>query len=396
MGCRGVSVSWTAHLVETVTGNLGARLNIAVDTGTWDYPLNDIESWSVKVQKDDLREFDRGWWKWYRASVLISWERGDGSLVPWLLGPIIDLPQETRGVATLFCEGIGAILERRVVLPRDYGAPGEYENDWKALASHHVFREDRSLGSIAQDVVELSTDRKIGGHLPVRYASPREHGPEYNQRTYHGYNLANNNTWKRLTELSGVIMGPDIRFQPEFTDSSQTHVQWAMYHGTDVQPTIVQEWTMDIDTTSSRAAISTVTTRSDASNLANRVYWTGAGEDEGTLVRMVQNTAPLTQKDPLLEAVGSTSDSDNPSLLVAHAATALAMGRKPLQQISVTVDGSDPRTEIGRWRPGDIARVTIGNDWLSVEEGSHDLKLIAASGDWSSSMVDLEFQEVMM
>ncbi len=389
-------MTWVAHLVETVTGDVGARLEIATDTGAWTYPLNDTESWSVKVKKDQLRKIDPRWWKWYRASVLVSWARRDGSLVPWLLGPIIDLPQETREVATLFCEGVGAILERRVVLPRDYGVPGEYENDMDALARFHVFRKGRSLGSIAQDIVELSTDYKLGGQLPIRYASPREHGSEYNQRTYFGYNLANNNTWKRLKELSGVIMGPDIRFQPEFTDDEQTHVRWAMYHGTARQPTIAQDWTMDLDTTSSRSTISTVVSRSDAANLANRAYWTGAGEDEGTLVRMVQDTRPLGQGDPLLEVVGSTSDSDNPDLLVAHARSALAAGQKPLQQLTITVDGSDPRSEIGRWRPGDLANVTIGDDWLSIDPGTHVLKLIAAKGDWATSMVDLEFQEVMM
>src|SRR5699024_5588932 len=175
-----------------------------------------------------------------------------------------------------------------------------------------------------------------------------------------------------------------------------THVQWAMYHGTARQPTIAQDWAMDLDTTSSRAAISTVVTRSDATHLTNRVYWTGAGEDEGTLVRMVQDESRIRDMNPLLESVGSDSDSDTPDLLVDHALTALAQGRKPLQQVSIKVDGSDPRSEIGRWRPGDIANVTIGDDWLTLEPGQHQLKLIAAKGDWASSMVDLEFQDVMM
>jgi len=389
-------VSWVAHLVETMTGKLGTRLKISTDTGTWNYPLNDTENWSVKVSKEQLREIPRGWWKWYRASVLVSWANEDGSLTPWLLGPVIDLPQETREVATLFCEGIGALLSHRTVLPRDYGAPGEYRYDWEALARTHVFRKGRSLGSIAQDVVELSTDRKLGGQLPIRYASPREHDPSLNQRTYHGYNLANNNTWKRLKELSGVIMGPDIRFQPEFTDESRTHVQWAMYHGTDIQPFIAQDWTMSLDTTSSRTPISNVVARSDATGLANRVYWTGAGEDEGTLVRMVQDESRLKDMNPLLEVVGSTTDSDNPNLLIEHAEAVLAAGRKPLQQLTITVDGSDSRCEIGRWRVGDMADITLGDDWMSFEPGTYSMKLIAAKGDWTSAKVTMEFQEVML
>jgi len=394
VGRRGVPVTWVAHLVSTVTGVRGARLDLTSD-GSWSIPVNGIEDWKVTVSKDQLGRIDPDWWGPWRASVLVSWDTGAG-LVPWVMGPITGPPAETRATATLACKGLGALLEHRVVLPRDYGLPGEYEGDMTALARDYVSRVGRSLGSIAQDIVDLSTDRKLGGHLPVRYGSPREHHSSLNERTYMGYNLANNGTWKRLTELSEVIGGPDIAFRPAFTDDSQTHVEWVMMHGTSAQPGIEQDWTMDLDTTSSKSPVASVDVSTDASGLTNRVYWTGAGEDEGTLVRMSQNMRMLEDGTPLLESVGSTSDSESPSLVQAHADSALDAGARPLQQLTIQVDGSDPRCEIGRWHVGDMARVTIGDEWLTVAPGTRPLKIIAAKGDWSSSMVTLEFQEVRM
>lgn len=386
-------MTWVAHLVRTMTGQLGARLDLAAG-GSWSIPAVGIEEWSVTVSKAQLRGIDPAWWGTWRASVLVSWEASDGGLVPWVMGPIVQPPSETLETATLTCRGLGALLDRRITLSADYGAPGELYNDMDRLTHSGVTRTGRSLGSIAQDIVELSTDRKLGGFLPIRYGSPREHSTLLNERTYPGYNLANNGTWKLLTELSEVIGGPDIAFRPAWADAGQTLVEWVMVHGTSKQPSIEQGWTMDLDTTSSQSPVASVDAATDVSGLANRVYWTGAGEGAGILVRMAQDVDALQDYRPLLEAVGSTSDSENPALIQAHANAALARGARPLQQITVTVNGADPRAEIGRWHSGDTARVTIGDDWLTVEPGTRPLKIIAAKGDWSSSMVSLEFQEV--
>lgn len=380
-------MTWVAHLVQTMTGVRGARLVLA--GGSWSVPLNGIEDFTVTVGKDQLRGIDRARWSMWRSSVVVSYQGADGSLVPWVAGPITEPPAETfgrDGVVTLTCRGIGALLERRVVLA------GEYGNDMLALARSKVTRTGRSLGSIAQDIVELSTDRKLGGYLPIRYASPREHNASLNQRTYEGFNLANNGTWKRLTELSGVINGPDIAFRPEWANDSGTLMQWAMVHGTVAQPSIAQSWTMDLDTTSARSPVAAVSPTTDASGLASRVYWTGAGEGAGTLIRMVQDERRLRDHMPLLERVGSTSDSESPSLIQSHARAALAGAGEPILQMTIKIDGADQRAEIGRWRVGDQAHVTIGDDWLTIPPSSGPQRIIAAKGDWSTHMVDLEFQ----
>ena len=383
-------MTWVAHLVRTMTGERGAQLKLAA-SGTWSIPLNGLEDFTVTVDKAQLRGLEPKWWGHHRTSIAVSWRHEDGTLDAWVAGPIMGPPSETPSTATLTCKGIGAILSARVTLSRDYGMPGEYQGDMWQLAHANVTRTGMSLGSIAQDIVELSTTRKLGGFLPIRYGSPRETGSTLNQRTYYGYNLANNVTWKRLTELTGVRGGPDIAFRPAWTDDGM--LEWVMVHGTRAQPAIEQAWTMDLDTTSSTSPVASTSVSTDASEVTNRVYWTGAGEGAGTLIRMVQDEPRLADHMPLLESVGSTSDSDSPDLLLSHAQAKLDDGRSSITQISVKIDGSDQRCEIGRWRVGDAALLTLGDEWLTVPAGTTTKRIIAAKGSWDSNLVDLEFQD---
>lgn len=385
-------MTWAAHLVRIMDGQVGARLELA-GQGAWTIPLNGIEEFTVTVGKEQLRAMEPDWWHYMKTGVVVSWVRPDGSSVPWIAGPIVGPPtNESRSTATLECRGLGAVLEKRVVLARDYGLRDEYRGDTVHLANSRVRREGMSLGTIGQDIVELCTSRKLGGFLPIRYASPRETGPTLNERTYEGFNLSNNGLWKRLTELSRVRNGPDFAFRPEWIDNGR-RLQWAMFHGTRAQPTIAQEWTMDVDTTSALSPVADVSVSTDASNVTQRVYWTGAGEGPGTLVRLVQNENALRDYMPLLETVGSTSDSENLSLLVEHARATLHAGRTHVTQITVLVDGSDQRTEIGRWRVGDAARLTLGDEWLTVRAGTTTKRIISAKGTWSNAMINIEFQD---
>lgn len=376
-------MSWVAHLVRTMDGRRGRQLQLA-GAGSWSIPLNGIEDFSVIVSKEELRLLDPAWWSHHRTSVAVSWQHEDGRLDAWVAGPIMGPPAESRSTATLSCKGIGVLLEKRVLLDHEYTIP----EDMKTLAQSVVARAGMSLGTIAQDIVQCAL-AKTGGYLPIVPASPRETGAGLNERTYRGYNLANNQVWKRLTELTNVRGGPDIAFRPAWRDGM---LVWELHHGTRAQPTIAQAWTMDLDTTSSTSPVASVNVTTDAGQVTNRVYWTGAGEDEGTLIRVVEDRSLLVDQMPLLETVGSTSDTDNPALLLEHARAQLDAGRAPVTQISVKVDGADPRSEIGRWRVGDAARLTLGGEWLTVPKGTRSMRVISAKGSWTSAMVDLEFQ----
>lgn len=387
-------MSWKAFTVQTMTGIVGEELPLSGE-GSWTIPLNGVEEWSLTVPRSVLREMEPTWWSPWQASVLVCWDSPMLGLVPWLFGPLVSPVAESLAsdAATLQCRGLGALLEHRVVLDRDYGGYDVMPSaeEMLQLAKSSVSLRNRSLGTIAQEVVKHSTTGKVGGYLPIVFASPSETGSGLNERNYEGWNLSNNGSWKRLEELTNVIGGPDIAFRPAWADEQHTMVQWEMYHGTKAQPTIPQREVLYLDTVAEDSPVADVSVKSVSDNLASRVYWTGAGEGAGTLVRAAQDVSRLQQHMPLLELVGSTSDSESASLVQQHAMSALADGINPLLQLSVEVDGSDEGAEIGRWRVGDVAVVNL-QGWLTVPDGAMERRIISAKGSWGNQ-VTLEFQE---
>lgn len=392
-------MTWHVYLVRTMTGEVGRRLT--VDTaaeGSWSISLNGIEECGLTVAARAFRELERDWWSPWKASVLITYTRtaggGEDVEVPMLLGPIVQRPVQEGEKVRITMRGLGALLDRRVVTARDYAHEGDTPpaSEMVYLAKSTASLTGRSLGTIAQDVVRLSTSDKAAGDVPIRYASPRETGSSLNERNYEGFNLSNNGTWKRLVELTEVINGPDIAFRPEWADAEHSHVRWAMVHGTRAQPAIAQTYTMDLDTTSPRSAASGLEVSVDAAEMTNRVWWTGAGEGAGTLIRAAQDLDALGPYMPLLEAVGSTSDSDNPDLIQEHARSRLAAGLADLIQYSVTVSLADRRTAPGLWHVGDEAVLTIAGR-IDVPDGTRRVRVIAAKGTLGSDAVTLELQE---
>lgn len=392
-------MTWTAHLVETTSGQLGAELTIS-ESGSWSAALGDVEEWKVTVGRKRLREVEPARWAPWRSSILMSWRDSEGRLRPWLLGPITNLPSENRtaDTATFSCKGVGELLERRVLMARDFGAQANTGEEMTALAESQVVLKNMSYGTMMQEIVRLCTQERMGGSLPISFGSPRETGSELFTMTYYGYNLANNDAWKLINARANLIKGPDYAFRPRFVPGDPTRVEWELVHGTVAQRTIAQDWTMDLDTTSRNSPLAEVDPISDASTMMNRAWRTGAGEDAGTLIRMGVNMDQISAGMPLMEHVGSDSDSDNPNLLNNRAEADLWNGSAPLQQITVDVNGADPRAEIGRWHVGDYANLTIGDDWLTVPSTNgraKPYKIIAAKGGWDQT-VTLEFQEVLV
>lgn len=387
-------MTWHAYLVRTLSGDKGRR--ITPDTGgggTWSITLNGIEDVSVQVDAAALRRLERKWWAPWKGSVLLTHTGPEGE-VPVILGPIVKPVTQKGQQVTLTVRGVGALLSRRVLLARDYVHDGDTPPaaSMEALAASTVSLAGRSLGTIGQDVVELVTTEKVAGQLPIRYGTPRETGPGLNERNYHGYNLANNGAWKRLTELSDVRNGPDFMFRPAWANDERTRVEWVMVNGTANQPTIHQERRVLFDATSTRAAIADVSVATDAGDMTLRAYWTGAGEDSGTLVRVAQDIDALGDDMPLLESVGSTSDSDNQALVQEHARGALSDGLTAHTQFSGVVDLSDRRTAPGMWHVGDAADLVLAGR-IDVPNGRRQVRIIAAKGSLGSDQVTLEMEE---
>lgn len=384
---------WRVYFLRTMTGQRGPLIQQS-DSSPWSRELNGADLVTVTMLKSDLQGIPAEWWEPFMGGLLVTLEVDEGE-EPFMATVFMDVPTETIESVTFTGDGINSLFERRLVLDEDYFTlkTTPSASDMRKLARSRVSRVGFSYGTIMQEIVKVSID-KVGGQLPIRFGTPRETGSGLRQRNYKGWNLSNIDTNKLLVELSEVINGPDFMFRPEWADKDHTLVVWTLYTGTHHQPTIHHVWTMSLDTTSPSSGATNVQVTGSKADYANRAYWTGAGEDEGTLIRAYQDVDELRRGVPLIEHVGSLSDSENASLVQNRATSHVRNNKYPRVQVSLEIDASDPRYRLDRWHVGDAAEVTVAG-WLNIPDGTHMLRIIGASGSVGSDIVSIEFgQEV--
>jgi len=372
-------VTWRAYLGKTMTGQVGPQLDAV--GGSLDDVLNDVKKATVVATEASLDGVSREWWSVWAGCVLVSFEDWYQPETLIAACPITSPVKQDRktGTVTFDCAGVEALLDRRVVLDRDY-RPGDEEK----LRHSTIAWDGVSLGSIVGRVVEKAI-RKRNGFLPIVISAEEK---ARRQRTYEGWNLANNGAWKRIKEITEVIGGPDVAFRAEWANEERTQFQWRLVTGTEAQPSIAQKVTPVWDATAARSPVAAISVTSSAEALANRVYCTGAGEGAGTLVKMAE-AGTIPEWFPLLENVITDSDSENQDLLKQKAEAGVAT--QALDQISLSIF-SDETAPIGSWHVGDQVEV-VTRGWLEVPDGSHLLRVIAAKYNLDSNKVDVELQQ---
>lgn len=209
---------------------------------------------------------------------------------------------------------------------------------------------DRELGTIAVKLVKLAAAH-TGGHLPVVYPPERTGA---NERTWHGYELANLGTeLRRLMEVEG---GPDIAFRPRLS-SDGLRVEWVLRVGTDAAPMLTQDgpdWGWD--TAAARGPVTKLAVRRDWSSVMSRAWATGEGFEFSQLMAMQQDSAATAGGFPLLEGHTARSTVSDQATLFRHAGALLAQGRRAWQTWDLTVK-ADPH--LSEYRPGDWGQVTV-------------------------------------
>jgi hypothetical protein len=90
-----------------------------------------------------------------------------------------------------------------------------------------------SLGSIATKVVQAVTNA-TGYGLPIVFPSIIADTDPTHVRNYYGYNLKS--AGSALTDLTGVLNGPDIDFTPVWADANRSAINYQMRVGTTAQP----------------------------------------------------------------------------------------------------------------------------------------------------------------
>lgn len=355
---------WTANLFQVTTGAIGPQINF--DSATWSISLNETESLSIDIRKSDLPKVDLNYWlaPWW-AGILYMYNG-----VPIVAGPIISRPAESFTSIRVECRGIRAILERRFVITE--------QTNWPLLPKTKILYTGLTLGTIAQRVVKVGM-AKSGGSLPISFPYPERVSAsvdEEHKRTYQGYNLSNITVDAVLTKLSGVTDGPDIIFRPRLVDANT--LTFDMIHGDDGNPNIPQKITPIWDTTAINGKITDLDIITTGTYQTNRVFATGDGTNEGTLIRMHEDPSFLINGGPLLETTEAYEGVKTAAILQSHAVANVKSNNKKLIEIQLTVraDGEYP---LGTFWPGYQTQLNIKN-WLSLNDGIHNLRLLNISG----------------
>lgn len=355
------------HLKVT-TGEVGP--SISAKSCSWSIMINKHEAFTVTIDKKDLAKVHRQWWEPWSGGVLITYIDPYGHENPIIAGPVVDHPEENAYFKTLQGAGIRYIFTKRTI-----------EN---TLAS-----SDLSYGAIAWELTKAAM-QKPGGALPIYHATPYEKATR--QRTYEGWNLANNVVDKRLEELSNVINGPDIMFRPEWVpDFYKTRIRWALHTGTHTNPNIPQAWTPDFDTTAIASDISDPKITSRGADMATRVWYTGAGEGEGIIRVNATDLGAVANGTPFLEDVFSDSDQDKVEPLQQKADGSLASKQRMLDQVTFDIQANSAKHPLGTFWVGDICTVTLKGK-LAIPSGTHNMRLISMEGNLGPT-VTLDFQE---
>lgn len=367
---------YEAWLVETMTGQLSSKLDVL--SGTWSQSAGADDDIKLTVGKDALHGLDLGRW-------LIPWKAGvlltvDGQ--PLVMGPIVSPPDISRLTVGLTAGGPLSILERRYATLADY-APGQGTD----LAQSVLSYTGLSLGSIAWRLVQDAMDRR-GGYLPITHASPDELISPGHKRNYQGFDISNLSTAHLLDLLSGVIGGPQIRFDARWADDTHRRAEWAMRHGTKVSVDIPQDMVLTVDTTAPRGRIAEPTVKTAWTPYA-KIYGTGAGEGSGTLIGIVENPDMMNNL-PLIEDVVSDTSTEDLDTLTAHIQAKLDTCRTLTVQVNTSIDTASGQHPTA-WHVGEIARVRLSDDWWPLPS-ELDARIVTRKGNLGSPIVDVELQ----
>ena len=377
-------MSWRVYLGRTATGTVGTLLDVSA--GSVGMSLNGHDDVQVTCSRESLDGVDPVFRSYRSGCLIVTYEDESGVERIISAAPISAPPVQDRkaGTVTFTGKGPGWLLEDRILLDKDYPVATA-----KDLRKATIRFHGDTWPSIVGEIVRLAM-LKPNGWLPID-TPPRATGTR--QRTYEGWNIANNGAWKRIQEIIEVIGGPDVAFRPRWANPERTLFEWVLLVGTDQQQTLPQDNEVVWDGTSSEGDVAKVEVATDATGVAHRVYATGAGEGK-TIALEVAQAAALAEYMPLVEKVISDSDAEADktgvsTLLQSKAAAAVAT--QQLDQIDLTVRAHPLDKPVGTWWCGELARV-VTEGWLDVPDGEHRLRMIAVKYTLGSDIATVQCQ----
>jgi hypothetical protein len=173
-------------------------------------------------------------------------------------------------------------------------------------------------------------------------------------RTYRGYELAT--VGESLRQLANVLDGSDMMFDTGGPDANgrptRLFRQGDPYLGQQGSP-----WVWEYG-----ANLVSYTWPSDGTRYASRVFSTGEGTVEGTLIAESEDASIYGRGFPLVEVETSYTTVSDPVTLQAHADADQFSARLPVVLPELVIRG-DMDPIVGAWGLGDDARVIVEDDF---------------------------------
>lgn len=255
------------------------------------------------------------------------------------------------------------------------GDNGLYPSPWSR-------RLTGSLSDIASALVNISMS---AGRLPI--VLPPNTGGQ-NERTYQGPDFAT--VASRLSELTQVIDGPEIVFQPRLAETS-TSLQWHMLTGTPELVVATHSW----DLRRRATPLVSITIDEDASDMIGDSWARGGSQDDKTVIAHHHDTWLEKAGWPLLQGADTSHTSlSNAATLLEYARSATQMRAESTEVVQLKARRLDAIGEpLGdAVTPGD--HLTLRHDDPYLGSGAIDLKVLEVSGD-ESEWVTLSCREVI-
>lgn len=376
-------------VADTITGRVGWELPLYSQAPTWATVLNDVGSFSATVAveaaleaiysqgannpADALRETLDGP---NRFTYVMAW----GNTAVWA-GPMQPSVSTTDNQPTITVAGSGieSLLDKRVVMGFGAGATGT----WADPSRDVVFPQTNPASVIYQLVTQAITSHTAAPArgLPIFCSSPPDpHGDE--TFTYLSYDL--NSTWKVMKDLAARVDGPDFRFVPILSTTSQgLLLSYDLQIGDPYLPGSGPPsrdgplpWVFDDRT-------SIVQRAGDAVGTASMYFSSGSGQDRSKLIAQATSSYLTNLGFPAMEQVATSNSSEtDPDKLDAYTQGLIAAHQTPTETWTVTAlnNGAPP---LGGVLAGDEITVDCRQHWL-ISPGSYTHRVTSVAGGNSS------------
>lgn len=323
--------------------------------------------------------------------------------VPVAAGPIWKRRfDEGEGTIELTAGGLRSYFNRRVLLPVAARSMPLVKADGFPDESLDIVVNGVSLGTKAKWWVQLSRAWP-GGAIPMTF-------PQGDEASFDATDTVKAIDLKRLgsllSDLSGVIGGPDIEFRVRF-NADQSGILWEMRYGTTAQPRLgatdaaAVEWSYGAP----QASAYGLTIDEDATEVASQAWASGGnGSDQVLIARAELATLPAAGF-PLLESTNTGNSSvtrqenirqkaEQDAYLGQFVASFWSM---KVRSSPLVVNGVPRGPKLGDYWVGDLATVTVsGDNPFGLPGGKMVRRIASISGDEQNDDYDIAFGEVLI